>query len=224
MSVKKAMENNTDPFETVRDRLLPKALDLAVFDGFTPVMLDRAAREAGVSPAELAAAYPAGVADLLAEWSAKADACAESALAGPEAAAMKIREKVAFGVAARLRFLAPNKEAARRAAATLALPHMAPLASRLVWATADTIWRALGDKSTDFNFYSKRTILSGVWVSTFARWLADESNDMSETRKFLQARIDNVMQFEKLKAKARKYEIDPTGPFSWLARLRYPSK
>ena len=218
------MENNCDPFASVRERILPEALELAVFDGFTPIMMDNAARAAGVSPAELAAAYPAGVADLMVQWSAAADFYAASALKTAEAAEMRIREKVAHGVEARLQYLEPHKEAARRAAATLALPHMAPLASRLVWSTADAIWRGLGDKSTDFNFYTKRAILSGVWLSTFTRWLADESHDMAATREFLQARIDNVMQFEKLKATAKKYQVDPTGPFSWLGRLRYPAK
>jgi ubiquinone biosynthesis protein COQ9 len=145
-----------------------------------------------------------------------------AAFAAPGFARLKIREKVAFALRARIDALRPHKEAARRAAATLALPVYGTLGARLVWATADVVWRGLHDKSTDFNYYSKRAILSAVWTSTFARWLADESSGEAATNAFLDRRIDNVMQLEKLKARARELGLDPAKPLSTLARLRYP--
>jgi ubiquinone biosynthesis protein COQ9 len=201
---------------------LPAALRAAAFEGFTPLMLRKTAGEAGVSSADLAAAFPRGPIDLVEYWSAEADKASAAALQGDEAKALKIREKVALGVEARIAFLRPHKEAARRAAAFLALPHNAAAAARLVWNAADAIWRAMGDPSTDFNFYSKRGILSGVLSSTMARWFADDSDDEAETKSFLRARIENVMQFEKLKAKARDTGFDPEGMFGWLAKMRYP--
>ncbi len=211
-----------EPFDAVRQRMLPVALRNAVFDGFTPMMMRKAASEAEVSPAELAAAFPRGAIELVEFWSLEADRTAGEALRSDAARGLKIREKVALGVEARLGYLRPSKEAARRAAAYLALPHHASTAARLVWNTADAIWRGLGDASTDFNFYSKRAILSGVWTSTFARWLGDDGADETATKSFLKARIDNVMQFEKLKAKVRDNGFDPEGMFGWLAKMRYP--
>ncbi len=82
----------------------------------------------------------------------------------------------------------------------------------------------MGDPSTDFNFYSKRAILSGVWSTTFARWLGDDSEDEAATKEFLAARIDNVMQFEKFKARLRDTGFDPEGMFGWLAKARYPER
>ena len=213
-----------DPFDDVRRQLLSVALALAVFEGFTPLMLRNAAAKAGLAPGSLAAAFPRGPIDLVEFWSAEAERASAEALSDECARSLKIREKVALGVEARLAFLRPDKEAARRAAAYLALPHNAPTAARLVWNAADAIWRALDDPSTDFNFYSKRAILSGVWTSTFARWLADDSSDEAATKAFLAARIENVMQFEKLKAKARDNGFDAEGMFGWLAKLRYPER
>ncbi|MBY0423167.1 MAG: COQ9 family protein, partial [Parvularculaceae bacterium] len=135
-----------------------------------------------------------------------------------------IREKVAFAIRERLSGLRPHKEAARRAAATLALPPFAPTGAKIAWRTCDAIWSGIGDTSTDFNYYSKRATLLAVWTSTFARWLADDSEDEAATRDFLARRIDNVMQIEKVKAQARRIGVDPEGMFGWLARLRYPSK
>ncbi|MEO0879331.1 MAG: COQ9 family protein, partial [Pseudomonadota bacterium] len=85
----------------------------------------------------------------------------------------------------------------------------------------DRIWRGLGDKSTDFNFYSKRTILSGVWSTTFARWLADDTDELEATKSFLADRIANVMQIEKFKAQVQKTNIDPLAPLKILSKIRY---
>lgn len=211
-----------DPFDDVRERLLEKALTAAAFEGFTPLMLRKAADAAGVSRAELSASLPRGPIDLLEFWSLQADAAA--AAAARAALGKKVREKVAAAVEARLAYLKRDKEAARRAAAYLALPHNAPTGVRLTWATADAIWRALDDDSTDFNFYSKRAILAGVLASTIARWFADDSEDDGPTKTFLKARIDNVMQFEKLKSRVRDSGFDPEGLFGWLAKVRYPGE
>ncbi|MEM9168603.1 MAG: COQ9 family protein [Pseudomonadota bacterium] len=211
-----------DGFDDARSAILDEALMLAPFDGWTTAMMREAARAADRDEATRRAAFPGGVADLLEFWSRRLDAQMHAAIKGPDAPTERIRAKVAFALNARLDLLADHREAARRAAATAALPLYAGLAPRLVWATADTVWRALGDTSTDYNFYSKRTILSGVWSSTFLRWLSDETDDLSATRAFLDARIENVMQFEKAKARVQKLGIDPGAAIGVLARLRYP--
>ena len=73
----------------------------------------------------------------------------------------------------------------------------------LVYRSVDAMWRAAGDVSTDFNFYSKRAILAGVYTATVMRWFTDDTPEESATDEFLAARIENVMQFEKLKAKVK---------------------
>lgn len=210
-------------FDAEGRAILKAMLARAAFDGWTEAVLAAAAKDAGYDKSVLKAAFPNGVADALRAWSMDADAEMRAAMAGPEFDDLKIREKVAFAIRARLDALRPHKEAARRAAATLALPIHGPLGAELAWKTADAVWRGLKDKSTDFNFYSKRGILTGVWLSTLTRWLADESADEAPTRAFLDARIDNVMQIEKFKGKVRELNIDPAKPVEWLAKLRYPA-
>lgn len=212
----------SDAFDAARTALLPAALARAPFEGWTPVMLRRAAADCGLARSTLAAALPNGVADILRYWSIRADAATAEAMTGEALGAKKVREKVTFGVWARLEAVKPHKEAARRAAAALALPVFAPLGAELAWKTSDMIWRALGDASTDFNFYTKRATLLAVWTSTFARWLADEGADEAATRDFLARRIDNVMHIEKLKARLRDNGFDAEGMFGWLAKMRYP--
>lgn len=213
-----------DGFELPRAAILREALKLAPFEGWTAAMLDQAAKNARIDAATAKAAFPRGVRDLLRCWSVAADAAMVRAMRAPEFERLKIREKVAFAVRARIDALRPHKEGARRAAATLALPHYGMLGARLAWKTADAVWRGLGDASTDINFYSKRGILVGVWTSTLARWLSDDSEDEAATSAFLDARIENVMQIEKAKARMRDLGLHPAKPIEWLAQLRYPGR
>lgn len=215
--------NEMDAFEAPRAAVLEHCLLLAPFDGWTRAMLGDAILAANVDKATAKAAFPGGVRDVIRYWSAVTDEKMAEAMAAPEFGEMRIRDKVAGAVRARIDILRGDKEAVRRSAALLAAPTMGPLATKLVWASADAIWRGLGDTSTDFNFYTKRAILSGVITSTMARWLADSSEDEAATHAFLDARIENVMQFEKVKSRAKKLGIDPAAPIGWLAKLRYPA-
>jgi ubiquinone biosynthesis protein COQ9 len=137
-------------------------------------------------------------------YSTATDAEMERRLAAMDLKAMKIRQRIATAVKTRLAILKPHKEAARRAAALLSLPMHAALGAKLVYRTVDAMWRAAGDTATDFNFYTKRGILAGVYGATAMRWFNDTSEDEKPTEDFLAARIENVMQFEKFKSKAKE--------------------
>lgn len=187
----------------MREAVLAAALPHAAFDGFTDSVLQKAGAEAGVEAVTLSRLFEGGPISLIEFYSAWADGEMEARLAATDLKAMKIRERIAAAVKARLAVLAPNKEAARRAAALLSLPMHAALGAKLVYRTVDAMWRSAGDTSTDFNFYTKRGILAGVYGSTAMRWFNDAGEDEKATDEFLAARIENVMQFEKFKAKAK---------------------
>ena len=220
----RANSDAIDGFEPARRAILGEALGLAPFDGWTGVMIDRAAARAGIGSATARAAFPGGPGDLLRYWSDATDAAMIRAMEAPEFADLRIRDKVGFALRARIDALRPYKEAVRRAAAALALPTHGMLGARLAWKTADALWRAMDDQSTDINYYSKRAMLAGVWTSVLARWLADDSEDEAATNAFLNARIENVMQVEKAKTRFRELGIDPAKPIEWLAKLRYPAR
>jgi ubiquinone biosynthesis protein COQ9 len=119
--------------------------------------------------------------------------------------------------------MAPHREALRRALAVLAQPRHAPHAARLGWRAADAIWRLAGDTATDLNHYSKRAILVAVYGSTLLAWLDDESEGFADTAGFLDRRIDEVMRFEKAKARLMPAPGDRFSLVRLLGRLRYPA-
>jgi ubiquinone biosynthesis protein COQ9 len=190
--------------QEMRETVLAKALPHAAFDGFTDAVLRKAGAEAGVASTDLARLFEDGPVSLIEFYSTSTDAEMEKRLAAMDLKAMKIRARIAAAVRTRLAILKPHKEAARRAAALLSLPMHAALGAKLVYRTVDAMWRAAGDTATDFNFYTKRGILAGVYGSTAMRWFNDTSEDEAPTEEFLAARIETVMQFEKFKAKAKE--------------------
>ena len=87
-----------------------------------------------------------------------------------------------------------NREAIRAAVTFLLMPQNAGLAAKLLYRTIDAIWYAIGDRSTDFNFYTKRGLLAGVYTATLFFWLNDKSEGCTATWGFLDRRIDEVMR------------------------------
>jgi ubiquinone biosynthesis protein COQ9 len=103
------------------------------------------------------------------------------------------------------------------------MPRHALEGARLAWRGADRIWRLAGDQATDFNHYSKRALLIGVYGSTILVFLDDQSEGFTETRAFLDRRIGDVMRFEKAKARWRSQGAYRPSLSRFLGRLRYPA-
>ncbi len=212
---------SNSPSDRFRTRILEVFPGHAAREGWTDAAFRAAVAEAGLTEGEAMLACPKGAFDLFDAFAARADAAMLDRLDGLDLAAMKIRQRVRASVQVRLEAQQPYKEAARAMTRALAHPLRAPEAARLLWRTADHIWRALGDTSTDGNFYSKRAILSGVLASTYARWFSDESEDNEATWAFLDARIENVMQFEKFKAQLKPVGESMQSALGVAARFRY---
>jgi len=195
----------------------------AGFDGWGPDALARAAEEVGVDRDIASLAFSGGVVDMIDAWFASVDVAMAEALPADTLAAMKIRDRIAALVMARIAVVAPHRDALRRALAILAMPANLARGMQLGWRAADVMWRLAGDTATDYNHYSKRAILSGVYGGTLIVMLDDDSADLAETRGFLDRRINGIMRFERGKAQllARRDHMPSLSRF--IGRLRYPA-
>ena len=214
----------TGELPAIRRRLLAGLLRHAPFDGWSQKALQAAARDAGIAVELAAIAFPGGLLEAAEFFSREADRqmaeVLRAALApagppqpasdsaqepvAPTPARLKIREKVALAVRTRLLQQAPNREALRALASFLALPVHAGRAAAMLWRTVDAMWQAIGDRSTDFNYYSKRALLAGIYGSTVLVWLDDRSEGVADSLAFLDRRIDDAMAFERGKARCRQ--------------------
>lgn len=208
--------------DELRPLLAPLVAENAVFDGWSEAALALAAESLGVPVERARLVFPGGAADMIDAWYASVDAAMAAAFPPERIAALKIREQIRELVLFRLSHMAPHREAARRALAIMAMPQNLPRATRLGWRTADAMWRLAGDTATDFNFYTKRATLAGVYLSTLLVWIGDRSEGGADTAAFLDRRIDDVMKIEAAKARWRGNATHRPSLTRFVSRLRYP--
>lgn len=189
------MANQTDWAEATEQQVLNAALKITTTQGWTWPAVRAAGKAAGLSAAETELLLPRGPADLAALLSRRHDTMALAAL--PDPASLKIRERIRAAALARLDAAAQDEAAVRRWSGYLSLPINLPLGLKLLWDSADALWRWAGDTATDENHYSKRAILSGILATALAIRL---SSGREAAMSFVDARIENVMSFEKWKA------------------------
>ncbi|KQN21619.1 MULTISPECIES: COQ9 family protein [unclassified Sphingomonas] len=208
--------------DEIRSLLAPGIAANAAFDGWSDAARDMAADAAGIDRDVAALAFEQGPVDMIDAWFADIDVAMLESVPPERLSAMKIRARIAALVEARLQATAADRESLRRALAILALPQNLTKAGRLGWRTVDTIWRAAGDVATDYNHYTKRTILLGVYAATVTIFLDDDSEGFAETRAFLSRRIDGIMRFETAKSGFLKRTEHGFSLSRFVGRLRYP--
>lgn len=208
----------------LRQELAPALAGAALWDGWNEAAVRAAAQECGIDSDAALYAFADGPMAMIAAWIASIDAAMEAALPPERLATMKIRERIRALVQFRLDAAEPNKEALRRALAIMAMPQNIPAALKLGWRSADLMWRLAGDVATDYNHYTKRTILASIYAATLAVFVDDTSEDHAETKAFLGRRIDGVMKFEKAKAQLLGGDREHFSPARFLGRLRYPAR
>ena len=200
-----------------RDAVITAALPNVAFDGWSQKTLADAAEAAGLKGA-VPRLFPGGPPDAVAHFMDMADRAMVADLKAHDLSALKVRAKVALGVRLRLERWTPHREAVRRALSLAPHPGAAGPVLRNWFRVVDLIWRAAGDRSVDFNFYTKRGLLAAVYGATLMHWLDDRSEGCAATWAFLDRRIENVMQVPKIKAKITEGLKAFRNPFSLLAR------
>lgn len=184
-----------------KQALLAAMLPHVAFDGWSATALAAAARDAGMDAGLVSRAFPGGALAVLDFWVRETDRAMVAAFEAQQGQALKIRERIALAIMLRLEIAAPHREAVRRAMTLAAQPHLAPRFLGQLYRTVDAIWYAAGDTATDFNFYTKRLLLAGVYSATLLVWLDDKSAGFAATRAFLARRIEDVMRIQQARGK-----------------------
>ncbi len=191
--------------DKARADIIKHALPLVPFDGWNIQTLGKAAVAAGYKKSDVVRVFSGGAIDAVDSYSRLADQQMLDALSTYHLDNMKIRERITKAVRLRIELQTENREAIRRSVAMHSLPFYAHRGLRALYQTVDNIWYAIGDNSTDFNFYSKRLTLAAVYSSTLLMWLDDNSPAQQATWEFLDRRIEDVMKFEKVKHQVKSW-------------------
>jgi len=203
-----------------REALLQATLPHVVFDGWNSTAMRAGAEDSGMPPEDVIRLFPGGAAEAIRLFSTGADQEMTSRMANAELEGMGVSARVTMAVRLRIEALAPHREAARRAAGFLAMPQNAALAIECLSATVNSIWRAAGDRSTDFSYYTKRATLMGVYGATLLYWLDDDSEEFEQSWAFLDRRIQDTGQIHKMRARLRRMTDGLPNPFKLMKLAR----
>ena len=203
-----------------KDQLLQSILPHVAFDGWTDAAIESGARDLGVNKSEVDRLFPGGAREIVRHFGDWADREMRATLEEMDLEPMKVRERVSLAVRLRLSALSPHRETVRRTLSYLSLPSNFSIGVRAMYKTVDSIWYAVGDKSADFSFYTKRALLAGVISATTLFWINDKSEDSADSWKFLDRRIADVLKIPVLRSRLEGIACRVPDPFKILRTLR----
>lgn len=184
--------------QQIREKIIEDALDEIVFQGWDFKVILEACQNSGYEKDYARILFPQGIEQVLDCYLCMMDHKMLSEIEQLPLDGLPIREKITQMVATRIALLSSKRSLAIQTMTTLSMPIYAKLSSKALFRSADHMWRAIGDQSTDHNYYSKRMLLSMVYASTLLYWVNDDSEQQKDTYEFLKRRIQNVMSFGKI--------------------------
>jgi ubiquinone biosynthesis protein COQ9 len=190
LSGNKVIDSTIDLRIVQQKLILQQVLELTAFEGLSDATITKAAVEVGLHHMAGKRLFAGGVNDLLAFYNTQLNEELEALAEVQNLAQMRTHERIEWLLLKRFEQLQPYKEAVRRITAYSALPWNANAALKRLWQSCDVIWRLAGDKSLDYNYYSKRSLLAKVYVATLLFWLNDQDDNLQE---FVQRQIAGVL-------------------------------
>lgn len=180
---------------------LEEFIQHVAFDGWSERSIDIATQEIGFSLEQIDHLFPKGINDVFMAYSRWLDKqmLVDFEADGTARKKSPVHQIIRQLVLCRLRHELKSKELVRQTVSFAAKPQNFKLANRALYFTVDQIWRSAGDRSTDFNFYTKRATLAAVYGSTLISALSDNSADMEKTEAFLDRRLRDVSYIPKVK-------------------------
>ncbi|WP_426956863.1 COQ9 family protein [Muricoccus radiodurans] len=179
-----------------RDAAVTAALPHVPSLGWTAAALEAGLRDLGEDPMAHRWLFPRGPVGAIEAWFDLRDRQMEEAARGEALETLRIPDRIRALVRLRLAASAPHREALRRALATLSAPWNAPMAARALGRTADAMWAAAGDRSSDFSWYTRRASLAAIYAATLGFWLRGPVADDGAALDFLDRRLAGLARLQ----------------------------
>lgn len=195
-----------DNIEKEQSIILEAFIKNVPFDGWSNSSLNKAAKECNYDASYVSLLFPNGIEDLTDYFVNSLNAqMTEKYINNSEATKLKISDKISYLIELKFSLYQPMKEAIRCLFQYNLLPQNICSGQTHLWKICDQIWYLAGDKSTDFNYYTKRSLLAYVYSSSLLYYLSDESENFLETKNFIKRKIESVLKLGKWKASSLKF-------------------
>lgn len=134
---------------------------------------------------------------------------------------MKISDKIKALIKIRLNLNLPYQQQIKKLISFYSQPSNAIYGFKNIYHSADLMWKLIGDNATDFNFYSKRIILSKVYIRVLFCFARDDSANHQKTFDLLDSQIKKVVQFTAFKFKLKNSINKISNPKDFIKKLPF---
>ncbi|WP_341789389.1 COQ9 family protein [Rickettsia endosymbiont of Polydrusus tereticollis] len=182
--------NIPEEYYTKKINFMQSLLTLLPFNEWNNNLLAEAEEQSGFASGYNTLLFPNGLQEVIDFFESRQDDKMLMQLAEIEAP-KKIRDKLSLALKIRIKNCPPIIHS--KNAAYFAMPSNILFATNLAMRSCDIIWRYAGDKSLDYNYYTKRGLLFTVYLPAILYYIQDESENYIETDKFIDESLTNVI-------------------------------
>ena len=161
--------------------------------GWSRETLLHCAKKQKLSTPNLALMFPSFEYDVLKHLIAQNNSLVEKNYNSFNNSRLKTRDKIKTIMELKFDSNAYLKDALPEMLKFLLRPGNIFMSIKMLHQNSDFIWKLAGDKSNDFNYYSKRGLLSMVYLATLIYWLNDKSNKGIGTKNFISKSVDGIV-------------------------------
>ena len=182
-----------------KNLILDKILEISPWFGWNDRSLRVACKNLGLDENYYYIIFPKGVDDVLLYKNQLVNEAMTDRLALTDLTKLKIRDRVYLAIKALIEQNTKDKLAIKRMVSYCLVRGKTILGLKMIYSTVNKIWYNIGDKSTDFNFYTKRATLALIYISTLTYWVNDNSKNNLKTFEYLHKQIDFSLKYNPIK-------------------------
>ena len=188
-----------------KDKFLRKFLKLSSKKGWTIAVFEETQKKLKYNSSLIEELFPRKLDDLILFFNYVTNDKLSRAYKKKRFNKKSIRISVLNAVKIRFELLNTNKDSIKKSLFFLSNPSKQILSGKLIYKTVDYVWKLIDDKSTDYNFYTKRIILASIYSAAIMIWINDKSDNLDKTFSFLDKSIMNMNIISVLKEKFSKF-------------------
>ncbi|WPX96140.1 COQ9 family protein [Candidatus Bandiella euplotis] len=180
----------TEHISHLKQKVLSSVIGILPYEPFDGNIISKACADMGLEPQYGDLLFPNGRMGVLEMFRDSIDQQMTERVNNELEQINSITSRIYEAIKIRLEILAEYKIAISKINTFFSTPWNHHKLYPYTWHSINLIWRVAGkDKSTDFNYYTKRGLLTAIYLSTVLYWISDDSEDFSDTQNFLRRKL-----------------------------------
>ncbi|MCC8417593.1 MAG: COQ9 family protein [Rickettsia endosymbiont of Bryobia graminum] len=185
------MLNYEEKYHNLKLQFIEAISDLLVFDEWDNKLLEEAETRCGFAKGYSSIIFPNGLSEIIDFLEDQYDQKMLNLLAN-QILPDKIRDRIDLALRIRIKDCT-HKLVLLRNSCYFTNPINNLHAMKIAWRTCDLIWRYAGDKSMDYNYYTKRSLLFSAYTTSIIYYIQDNSDNNIETDKYITDSLSGII-------------------------------